>query len=92
MIRIHPGLLLAEEMEARNLTANALAIKLRTSRQAISDIIAGNRAISPVMALRLGRYFGTGPELWNDMQAAYDLWKAEQEFGAQIAKEVEKAA
>lgn len=92
MIRVHPGRILAEEMEARNLSANALAIKLRTNRQAIADIIAGKRSISPVMALRIGHYLGTGPELWISMQGDYDLWKAEQAFGKQIRREIKSAA
>jgi addiction module HigA family antidote len=92
MRSVHPGEILAEELEARNMTANALAIKLRTNRQAIADILAGKRAITPIMALRLGRYLGTGPGLWVRMQADYDLWKAEQTYGKQIRREVEKAA
>lgn len=92
MNSVYPGEILAEELEARNMTANALAIKLRTNRQAIADILAGKRAITPVMALRLGQYLGTGPELWVRMQSSYDLWKAERAFGKQIRREVEKAA
>lgn len=92
MDSVHPGEILAEELEARKMTANALAIKLRTNRQAIADILAGKRAITPVMALRLGQYLGTGPELWVRMQASHDLWKAERDFGKQIRREVKKAA
>ena len=92
MNSVHPGRILAEEMEARKLSANALAIKLRTNRQAIADIITCKRSISPVMALRIGHYFGTGPELWVSMQSDYDLWKAEQAFGKQIRREIKRAA
>ena len=92
MIPVHPGRALADEMEARNMTANALAIKLRVPASRIGEIIKGRRAISPETALRLGRYFGTGAGLWIRMQANYDLAKAEQELGAKIAKEVEIAA
>ncbi len=35
-------------------------------------------------ALRLGRFCGNGPELWMDMQAAFDLWLAEQRIGTEI--------
>ena len=92
MVPVHPGRALADEMEARNLTANALSIKLRVPASRIGEIIKGRRAISPETALRLGRYFGTGAGLWVRMQANYDLAKAEQELGAKIAKEVEIAA
>lgn len=33
----------------------------------------GRRSISPETALRLGRYFGTGAELWSRLQADFDL-------------------
>ena len=92
MVPVHPGRALADEMAARNMTANALAIKLRVPASRIGEIIKGRRAISPETALRLGRYFGNGAGLWIRMQANYDLAKAEQELGARIAKEVEIAA
>jgi addiction module HigA family antidote len=91
MIRVHPGRILAREMEARDLTANALALKLRVPGNRISEIIAGRRGVSPETALRLGRYFGTGPELWSRLQADYDLAQAERALGATIRREVEAA-
>ena len=91
MIRVHPSRILVREMEARNLSANALALKLRVPANRISEIVAGNRSISPETALRLGRYFGTGPELWNRLQADYDLAQVEQKLGKVIRKEVEAA-
>ncbi len=91
MIRIHPGRLLAREMLARNLTANALALRLRVPANRISEIVSGRRGISPETALRLGRYFGTGAELWSRMQADYDLQQAEQLHGKAIRREVDAA-
>ncbi len=91
MIRVHPGRILVREMEARNLSANALALKLRVPANRISEIVAGNRSISPETALRIGRYFGTGAELWNRLQADYDLAQVEQKLGKVIRKEVEAA-
>jgi addiction module HigA family antidote len=89
---VHPGRILAREIAARGLTANALALKLRVPANRITGIIAGNRAISAETALRLGRYFRTGPELWMRLQADYDLAKAQQELGDKINAEVEEAA
>jgi addiction module HigA family antidote len=91
MIRVHPGRILAREMAARNLTANALALKLRVPANRVSEIIAGRRGISPETALRLGRYFGTGAPLWSRLQADYDLSEAEQRLGSSIRREVEAA-
>ena len=91
MIRAHPGRILAREMEARNLTAHALALKLRVPANRISEIVAGRRGVSPETALRLGRYFGTGAELWIRLQADFDLQEAEKALGKTIRREVEAA-
>jgi addiction module HigA family antidote len=88
---VHPGRTLAAELAARELTANALALKLRVPANRLSDIVRGHRAISAETALRLGRYFGTGAEFWMNLQANYDLALARQEFGATIDREVEAA-
>jgi addiction module HigA family antidote len=89
---VHPGLTLADELEARGLTAHALALKLRVPANRITAIIAGTRGISAETALRLGRYFDTGAEFWMNRQSHYDLAVAEKELGEKIASEVEKAA
>jgi addiction module HigA family antidote len=91
MIRIHHGRILGREMAARKLSANALALKLRVPANRISEIVAGRRGISPETALRLGRYFGTGPELWSRLQADYDLSEAERRLGNAIRREVQAA-
>ncbi len=69
----HPGVTLKEELEARGMTAAALALKLRVPPQRLHEIVRGNRAITPETALRLGRYFGNEPEFWLNLQAQYDL-------------------
>src|SRR5580658_2259039 len=81
---VHPGRTLAAELPARNMTANALALKLRVPLNRLSDIVRGHRAISAETALRLGRYFGTGAEFWMNLQARYDLARAREEFGAVV--------
>lgn len=91
MIRVHPGRILAREMAERKLTANALALKLRVPANRISEVVAGRRGISPETALRLGRYFGTGAELWSRLQADYDLGQAERQLGKVIRREIEAA-
>nr|WP_318715085.1 HigA family addiction module antitoxin [uncultured Treponema sp.] len=45
----------------------------------INAIIKGTRAITADTALRLGKYFGTDPEFWLNLQANYDLCLAEKE-------------
>lgn len=88
MIRVHPGKILADEMRARALSANALALKLRVPANRITEIVNGKRSISPETAIRLGHYFGTGAGLWIRLQADYDLAQAEKQLGAAIRREV----
>jgi antitoxin HigA-1 len=91
LVPVHPGRILAREMEARGLSSLALALKLRVPANRISEIVGGRRGITPETALRLGRFLGTGPDLWNQLQANYDLAQAEKKFGAAIRREVEAA-
>ncbi len=87
----HPGDTLADELSARGLTANALALKLRVPANRISDIVRGRRALTAETALRLGRYFGTGAKFWVDLQAGYDLAVAARDLGAIVEKEIDPA-
>jgi antitoxin HigA-1 len=86
---IHPGVVLKEELDARNLSATAFGLKLRVPPQRIQEIVAGRRAITPETALRIGRALGTGARIWLAMQQAHDLWKAEREHGARVRAEVD---
>jgi addiction module HigA family antidote len=88
---VHPGRTLAAELAARELTAGALALKLRVPANRLSDIVRGQRAISPETALRLGRYFGTSAQFWMNLQTSYDLAVARQKLGETIDREVEAA-
>jgi antitoxin HigA-1 len=88
---LHPGEILGEELEARSLSAHALALKLRVPANRISEIIAGRRGISPETALRLARYFGNSAGFWMRLQSHYDLEMAEKQLGERILREVEAA-
>jgi addiction module HigA family antidote len=88
---VHPGHTLARELDARGLSANALALKLRVPANRLTEIIRGQRAISAETALRLGRYLGTGAVFWMNLQGNYDLALAEQELGERISQEVDAA-
>ena len=86
--QVHPGAILKEELEARGLSANAFALRLRVPPQRIQEIVAGRRGISPDTALRLEASLGTPARLWLDMQTAYDLFQAEARYGEAVKKEV----
>jgi addiction module HigA family antidote len=79
------------ELEARGLSAQALALKLRVPANRISEIVSCRRAITAETALRLGRYLGTGADLWIRLQASYDLAVAERDYGKTVQREVEAA-
>ncbi|QGX39840.1 HigA family addiction module antitoxin [Permianibacter aggregans] len=77
----HPGETIGEDiLPALNLTVTQGAEALGVSRKTLSAIINGRQGISAEMALRIARVFGGSPELWMGMQAAYELWQAEQHF------------
>ena len=73
----HPGELLREEvMPAARLTQVQLAKALGVSRKTISEVVLEQRPVTVDMAVRLGQFFGNGPDLWLNMQKAVDLWDA----------------
>jgi addiction module HigA family antidote len=88
MFEVHPGLILKEELEARAMSGNALALALRINSGRVSEVLSGKRGISADTALRLGRYFGNDPQFWLGLQAAYDLAVARRQSGEKILREV----
>ncbi len=90
-IHTHPGEVLREEfMVPNDLSANALAMALSVPATRIGAIIRGAqpRAVTADTALRLARYFGTTPEFWLNLQAAYDLSSLRRERGRDILRDV----
>ena len=88
MIPVHPGSILREELEARALSANALARALRVNSGRIVDILNGKRAISVDTALRLGRFFGNDAEFWMALQMQYEVALARRVLGKKLEREV----
>lgn len=87
-IPVHPGSVLRRELAARRLSANALARAIRVDSARVVMILNGKRGITGETALRLGRFLGTGPQLWMALQAKYDLALAFRDKGERIASEV----
>ena len=83
---IHPGEHLADELKALNMSANELAKELGVPTNRLTQIIAGKRGISADTALRLGKWFGTGPDIWMNLQKNYELRLAAQEIGDALKK------
>ena len=59
-------------------SARALAKDLDVPANRLTEIMRGVRDVTADTAIRLGRYFGTDPRFWLNLQAAYDLSKAEK--------------
>jgi len=83
---IHPGEFLADELEEIGMTLTELARQIDVPPNRISQLIRGKRDLTADTALRLGRFFGTGPELWMNLQKTYELDKAKTELGKKIQK------
>ena len=73
----HPGEILKEDfLLPLGITQTELAKALKTSFRTINEILNEKRSVSPDMALRLSRYFGTSPDVWIGLQSDYDLYWA----------------
>lgn len=74
----HPGELLSKvAIPAIGKSKSEIARLLNVSRQTLYDILSCKQAVTPEMAVRLGKLFGDGAGVWMRMQVAHDLWKAE---------------
>lgn len=85
---VHPGEILRDELETLGLSANALSKALDVPVNRITAILNGQRGVTANTALRLARYFGTTPQVWLNLQKAYELRRAEIEAGREIAERV----
>jgi len=87
---VHPGEILLEDlMKPLGISRNRLSRDLRVPVTRISEIVAGRRSVTADTALRLGRYFGTTPEFWMNLQARYDLDVVQRTSSKQIARDVQ---
>ena len=83
---IHPGEILSDELAELNIAAAEIARAIQVPPNRITQIIAGKRSISADTALRLGKWFGTGPSLWLNLQQAYELDVASQKLKSTLGK------
>ncbi len=83
---IHPGEILREDfLPEYRLSVTALAEAAGVSRQSINELLRERRAVTPEMALRLGKLFGNSPEFWLNLQRSVDLWDAARGLKQEIA-------
>jgi addiction module HigA family antidote len=89
MAPVHPGEILREDLlKPLGLTVSGLARELKIPTNRLSEIVNGRRALNAETALRLSRYFGSTPEFWINLQAAYDLRVTIHSSAGRIEREV----
>jgi addiction module HigA family antidote len=82
---VHPGELLREDViPATGASKVEIASLLGISRQTLYDILGERQSVTPAIAVRLGKLFGNGPELWLNMQQTYDLWHVQRELREEL--------
>jgi addiction module HigA family antidote len=70
----HPGAILREDiLPSLDVSTTDIARFLRVSRQTLCDILNEEKPVTSQMALRLAKLLGGSPNLWLNMQQAYDL-------------------
>jgi len=78
----HPGRIVRQEcVEPLGLTVTAAAKGLGVTRKALSELVNGKSGISPEMAVRLAKAFGSSPEMWLGLQMDYDLAQVQTKAG-----------
>ena len=83
----HPGALLRDEMiPATGRSKVEISGLIGISRQHLYDVLNERKPVSPGVAVRLGKLFGDGADVWVRMQGAYDTWRAERELADEIKK------
>ena len=84
---IHPGEVLREEfMQRLGLSSYRLAKELHVTQPRVNDLVLEKRGVTADMALRLGTYFGTGPEFWMNLQQSFELEEAQRTAGTSVRK------
>ena len=87
-VRTHPGAVLWAELEARGMSARRLALAIRIPANRVTVLLRGDRPVTAETALRLGRYLGTGPAFWMNLQTAHNLSAVESGKEPAIEREV----
>jgi addiction module HigA family antidote len=85
-LAVHPGEILADELQELGITPTELARQLAVPPNRITQIIQGKRSITGDTALRLAHWFGTDPQFWLSLQASYEIDVAVEQAGAEIKK------
>jgi addiction module HigA family antidote len=82
---VHPGEILREEfLEPMNISAYRLAMELHVSPPTVNDIVREKRGITPEMAARLARYFGTSEQFWLNLQDTFAVHHVKEKYSKEL--------
>ncbi len=82
----HPGRIVRQDcIEPLGLTIGEAAEALGVTRQTLDRLVNERGGISPEMALRLAKAFGSTPEMWMRLQSAFDLAEARKRTAEELA-------
>lgn len=83
----HPGEMLLEEfLRPLGVTQRVLSDRIQVPYQRVNEIVNGRRGVTPSTALRLGRYLGTSPDFWLNLQQRWDLFHAAKSEAKTLAR------
>jgi addiction module HigA family antidote len=82
---VHPGEILREEfLEPMGISAYRLAVELHVSPPTVNDIVREKRGVTPEMAARLAKYFGTSDHFWLNLQGAFALHQVRRKYRKEL--------
>ena len=82
---VHPGEILREEfLEPIKISAYRLSVELRVSPPTVNDIVREKRGITPEMAARLAKYFGTSEQFWLNLQDAFAVHQVKEKYAKEL--------
>jgi addiction module HigA family antidote len=82
---VHPGEILREEfLHPMGISANRLSVELGVSAPTVNDIVRERRGITPEMAARLAKYFGTSEQFWLNLQDAFAVHEVRKKYSKEL--------
>lgn len=82
---VHPGEILREEfLLPMGISAYRLSVELRVSPPTVNDIVREKRGITPEMAARLAKFFGTSEQFWLNLQDAFAVHQVKQKYSREL--------
>lgn len=76
---IHPGEILKDELEARNISQRKFASVIGVSYSVLNEVINGKRPVTTEYALKIEAATGIPAYIWVNMQAAYNMQTARRD-------------